>query len=300
MFHARRMVCLACLVALFAASASAETYRVEITEGIIYGASPDRTVQLQLDLAQPIGVDGPVPAVVYIHGGGWSGGNRGDLIGEMKRTAARGFVSMTISYRLAKQNANKFPAAVEDVKCAVRWLRAHAPELGVDPDRIAAVGYSAGAHLAMMLGTMDAGDGLNSPAWGGWSSKVNVVCSYVGPTDLLADYPPISQAIVANFIGGTKAERRDAYAAASPITYVDSSDAPMLLFQGTKDELVPWDQAVAMAEALTKVGVPGRVELCLGQNHGLQGPGVNHADELDRTRAALDAFLDYHFEQLKK
>ena len=288
----------ACSLLVFAAFAAAQPYEYKLTEGVIYGASPDRAVALELDLAQPVGVEGPVPAVVFIHGGGWQGGRRSDLLGEVRRTAARGYVALTITYRLAPQH--RFPACVQDVKCAVRWLRANSKELGVDPNRIAAVGFSAGAHLAMMLGVMDRGDGLNSPAWGGWDSKVNVVCSYVGPTDLQAEYPPISQAIVANFLGGSKDELPDAYSAASPVRYVDASDAPMLLFQGTTDELVPWRQAVAMAEALTAAGVPGRVELGLGQNHGLQGPGVNHAQEIKRTQAAMDAFIDYHFEQLAR
>lgn len=291
-----RLTALAIAAAFCPRPTVAQPYEVRLTEGLIYGSSPDRQVQLRLDLAQPVGVETPTPAVAYIHGGGWSGGRREDLRGEIERTAARGFVAVSVTYRLAPDH--RFPAAVEDVKCAIRWLRANAPELGVDADRIAAIGYSAGAHLSMMLGTMDAGDGLHGGGgWDGWSDKVQVVVSYVGPTDLLADYPPVSQQIVANFIGGPKGENREAYGRASPISYVDSSDAPTLMFQGTKDELVPWDQAVAMAEALTAVGVPGRVELCLGQNHGLLGPGVDHAAEIERTRQSLDAFLDYHFAQ---
>src|SRR6476620_10344115 len=119
----------------------------------------------------------------------------------------------------------------------------------------------------MMLGVMDKADGLEGE--GGWadqSSKVQAVVAYFGPVDLLGEYPPTSQNIVKNFIGGTKEEKTAEYKRASPITYVNAGDAPMLLFQGTEDVLVPYDQAYVMAKALTSAKVPGRVELMLGAN----------------------------------
>ena len=259
---------------------------IESQENVEYGKAGD--VSLKLDLYRPKQQepDARRPALVFIHGGGWQGGRKEDFGGLAADAARRGYVAVTIDYRLAPQH--HFPAAVEDCKCAVRWLRAHADSLGVDPERIGAIGGSAGGHLVMMLGTMNKKeDGLEGN--GGWPeqpSNVQVVVSYVGPTDLLADYPPISQRIVERFIGGDRDSMRDAYRRASPVTYVDASDPPMLLFQGTKDPLVPFEQAYLMACALTKAGVPGRVELILGAGHGFAPP------EMKRTIDATFAFLD--------
>jgi acetyl esterase/lipase len=237
-----------------------------------------------LHLALPKDAPSARPVLVFIHGGGWAGGNKNDLKDPIREAAQKGYVAVSVGYRLAPQNL--FPAQVEDVKCAVRWLRAHAEELKLDSKRIGAIGFSAGAHLAMLLGVMDKEDGLEGE--GGWpdqSSKVQSVVAYFGPTDLLGEYPPVSQEIVRKFIGGTKAEKTAEYKRASPITYVNAGDAPMLLFQGTSDVLVPYDQAFVMARALTEAKVPGRVELLLGANHGWGG------QDLDHTRTETYAFF---------
>lgn len=257
---------------------------VELREDVPYGTGGGEP--LTLHLALPRIVDGPVPALVFIHGGAWRAGSKDSFKSAIQEAAERGYVAATVGYRFAPKHP--FPAQVEDCKCAVRWLRAHADELGIDPERIGALGSSAGAHLAMMLGTMDSEDGLEGE--GGWqdqSSKVQAVVAYFGPTNLLGEYPQTSRPLVEGFIGATQTEDEDAYRRASPITYVDARDAPMLLFQGTKDVLVPYDQAYQMAVALTDAGVPGRVELLLGANHGWRDK------ELDRTATASFDFFDH-------
>jgi acetyl esterase/lipase len=260
----------------------AQEPEIEFRENIEYGTGGDQ--KLTLHLALPKTAAGPRAGLVFIHGGGWAGGKKDDLKEAIREAAKKGYVALSVGYRLAPQNL--FPAQVEDVKCAVRWLRAHADELQLDPKRIGAIGFSAGAHLSMLLGVMDKNDGLEGT--GGWqdqSSKVQVVVAYFGPTDLLGEYPPVSQEIVRKFIGGTKAEKAAEYRRASPITYVSTGDAPMLLFQGTNDVLVPYDQAYLMARALTEAKVPGRVELLLGANHGWGG------QDLDHTRNETYAFF---------
>jgi len=258
---------------------------VEFRANLEYGSGGGK--KLSLHLARPAQGTGPWPGLVFIHGGGWAGGNKDQLQDVIRDAARRGFVAVSVGYRLAPESP--FPAQVEDVKCAVRWLRAHARDLKVDPDRLGAIGFSAGAHLAMMLGVMDAGDGLEGD--GGWadqSSKVQAVVSYFGPTDLLGEYPEVSQNIVKNFIGGTKQEKTELYRRASPISYVSTRDAPMLLFQGTDDNLVPYEQAFFMAKALSAVNVPGRVELLLGAKHGWGGR------DLERTqRETYEFFTRY-------
>jgi len=215
--------------------------------------------------------------------------HRNDFNPLVKKIARRGYVAVTVSYRLAPKYP--FPAQIEDVKCAVRYLRAHAKKYNIDPKRIGAVGMSAGAHLAMMIGAMDKPDGLEGN--GGWadrSSKVQAVVSFVGPTDLTrTDFPDRVKGILQGFIGGSLEEKPDSYAAASPITYLDKSDAPMLLFHGTKDPLIPNTQAFVMAEALTKAEIPGRVELLLGKGHGWGEPHMSQT--LEKTYLFFDQQL---------
>jgi len=239
-----------------------------LRENVVYGEAGGE--KLTLHLALPAG-PGPFPGVLFIHGGGWSGGKKDDHKNEALEAARRGFVGVTVGYRLAPKS--KFPAQVEDVKCAVRWMRAHAGELKLNPKKLGAVGFSAGAHLAMMLGTMEKADGLDeSGGWADQSSKVQAVVEFAGPTDLLAEIPEISKGILKNFLGGPPEEMQEAYRRASPVTYVSPGDAPMLLYQGTEDPLVPWQQAQLMAQALAKVKVPGRMELLLGAGHGWGNP----------------------------
>jgi acetyl esterase/lipase len=257
---------------------------VVFEKDIVYGKAGE--VELLLNLARPAQNNGPVPLVVVIHGGGWAAGNRSQHDDLTWKIAQRGCVSATISYRFAPQYM--FPAQVEDAKCAVRFLRAHAVKYQIDPSRIGAMGFSAGAHLAMMLGTMDNADGLEGV--GGWpdqSSKVQAVVSFVGPTDLAAeDFGEVSRGILKNFVGGTREEKLELCRRASPIAYVNPGDAAMLLFQGTRDPLIPNTQAFKMAEALTTAGVKGRVELLLGAGHGWGSA------EMERTLNETFRFFD--------
>lgn len=266
---------------------------VEFSRDVVYGKGGGE--DLKLDLARPkTRPTHPAPCVVVIHGGGWSAGKRQDLDNVTWELARRGYVATTIEYRLAP--AHRFPAQVEDAKCAVRFLRAHAKDYGIDADRIGTVGFSAGAHLAMMLGVTKKEDGLEGE--GGWadqSSRVQAVVSFFGPVDLLAaDLPPVSIEILRNFLGGTAAAKHDDYRRASPLTYVRSDAAPMLLLQGTSDPLVPWTQATAMTAAMTKAGAEGRVELLVGQGHGWGD------DELRRTAEEAFQFFDAKLEKSEK
>jgi acetyl esterase/lipase len=263
---------------------------VSFQRDVVYGKGGD--VDLKLNLARPKNPGSKkLPCVLVIHGGGWMGGDRTNHDDLTWKFAQQGYVSATIGYRLAP--AHRFPAQVNDVKCAVRYLRAHADEYGIDPDHFGAIGFSAGGHLSMMLGLTDKKDGLEGD--GGSpdpSSKVQAVVSFFGPTDLLAeDIPQQVLGILKEFIGGTKTEKPEEYKKASPITYVTPDDAPMLLFQGTKDPLVPHTQTYPMLEAMTKNGVQGRIELLIGAGHGWGDP------ELRRTALNSFAFFNDHLKQ---
>ncbi len=257
-------------------------YRADVTYATVGGET------LQMDIAMPVGVEGPVPGVLVIHGGGWMAGKRQDMTPLAKQLAQRGYVAATISYRLAPKH--RYPAQIEDAKAAARYLRAHAKELKILPDRLGAVGGSAGAHLAMMLGVMDAEDGIEGNGeYMEHPSKVQAVVSFVGPTYLPRDsYNPAQTMILRAWLGDDPLKKQDVLKEASPLTYVNAGDAPLLCFFGSADPLVSYDQAFGISDALAKAGVPGRVELLLGAGHSWPEP------EMSRTIAATIEFFDTH------
>jgi len=244
---------------------------------IEYGRGGDQ--RLYLDLSRPQQLTEPAPCIVVIHGGAWRAGNRRAHTDLLFKLSQAGYVAATVQYRFCPDNP--FPAQIEDVKCAVRFLRAHADRHGIDATRLGGIGFSAGAHLAMMLGVMGPTDGLEgNGGWAEFDSQIQAVVAFFGPTDLSAnDLPVASQQLVKDFLGGSLEERPEAYKAASPIAYVSKGDAPLLMFQGTRDPLVPHTQAYRMIEAMTKAEVPGRVELLIGQAHGWGGAELNHTLE---------------------
>jgi acetyl esterase/lipase len=244
--------------------------------------------ELRLDIDQPSARRGPLPAVLVIHGGAWKEGGKEENRKLLVELARRGYVAVSPQYRLCPADA--FPAQVHDVKAAVRWVRANAASLGVDPERIGAMGFSAGGHLALMLGVTGPQDGLEGdPGPSAPSSAVRAVVSYFAPVDLAdPSFSEFGRSLVSNCLGKEGPRRKDLAKRTSPLTFVSAGDAPVLAFQGTKDPLVPYRQALRLAEALTVAGVPGRVELLVGAGHGWQG------EEHDRTMKETFEFFDRH------
>ncbi|SRR5579883_1496548 len=261
--------------------------KITLDYDIVY-AKPGGT-ELKLDLARPAEGDGPFPAIVAIHGGAWRQGRKDDMRPALGEFARRGYVAISPQYRFCPKET--FPAQVHDVKAAVRWLKEHAKEYKVDPDHIGAVGFSAGGHLAMMLGLTGPDDGLEGDAdKDAPSTKIHAVVNYFGPTDLAAsDIPEVSQPLIKDFLGGTPKDKPEAAAKASPLTFVSKGDAPVLTFQGTKDPLVPHTQATKLTDAMTAAGVPGRVELLIGAGHGWGGDDMKHT--LVETYSFFDKYL---------
>ena len=212
---------------------------------------------LRLDVLRPRAhPPGPVPAVLHLHGGGWTLFSKWPVANVF--LARAGFVTLSADYRLAP--GATFPAQLHDVKTAVRWIRAHAGELGVDPSRIGVWGVSAGGHLAGLLGTTP-----HLPEWegleGGWpeqSSEVQAVGNVCGVMDFLDPAMPFGPEPFALF-GAPLAERPDLAVAASPTTYASAHLAPFFHLHGTRDVHVPISQAHRMHAALTERG--GRSEL---------------------------------------
>ncbi len=263
-------------------------YQPDVTYAVVDGEP------LQLDLATPKGLDHPVPAIVVIHGGGWMAGKRQDMASIAKLLAEHGYVAATISYRFAPKH--QFPAQIEDAKAAVRYLRANAKDLHIDPNRIGATGISAGGHLSLMLGLLDSADGMEGDGGNAdQSSKVQAVVNFVGPVNLVRDsYTPVQTSILTAWVGADPKEKQEELKKGSPLTYVSKGDAPTLCFYGTKDPLVSTDQAYEITEALTNAGVEGRVELLLGAGHTWSGPLMHQT--LDETIE----FFDKHLKNKKK
>lgn len=289
----RRLIAVACIAASAWWTCSWADAGVIEEENLTYGKGGDR--DLRLDLARPEG-DGPFPALVFIHGGGWRGGHRAGYRREIVEAAKRGYVAVTVSYRLTGPDdrgkaKHPFPAQVHDVKCAVRWLRANAARYHVDPDRIGATGGSAGGHLSLMLGLTDAAAKLEgSGGHADQSSRVQAVVNYFGPTDMIGLHrtSPGAKPIVASFLGGPPEEIRDRYLAASPMTYASKDDPPVLSLHGADDRLVPPDQARLLDKKMKAAGASHTLILLDGQGHGFRGEASAKA------RTAMYEFFDKH------
>ncbi len=222
-------------------------------------------VPLRLDLYYP-DTAGPWPGAVFVHGGGWVGGSKQDPSGASEIAALRdaGFLVASVNYRLAP--AHPFPAMIEDVACAIRFLRAHAGELHLDRQRIGAWGTSAGGHLVSLLGTSDPSAGFVVGEYPEQSSRVQAVASLYGPTDFTVPFAGGYDGRNAVFGGFDRA-------LASPITYVTSDDPPFLFVHGKLDTLVPPSQSQALAEELSAAGVPAQLLLVRNAGHGLSPEG---------------------------
>lgn len=287
MMTLRRLGAIALLALMTSAQAQAADPKTKLIEDQVYTKVGDR--ELKLDIIMPAEGDGPFPALLVIHGGGWAAGNKKDVRFAMEEAARRGYVAISPQYRFCPQDI--FPAQVHDVKSAVRWTKSHAKEFKINPDKLGATGFSAGGHLSLMLGATGPDDGLEGDAPAGSpSTQIQAVVNYFGPTDFGAtDLPEVTKPILAKFFGGSAEDKTDLAKKASPITYVSKGDAPTLTFQGTKDPLVPYTQATKLADAMTAASVPGRVELMVGAGHGWGGPDLKRT--LDETFAFFDRYL---------
>ncbi|MEO7092182.1 MAG: alpha/beta hydrolase [Polyangiales bacterium] len=223
---------------------------------VVYSTPHGR--QLGLDVAWPK-TPGKHPLVVLIHGGAWIGGDREYHRNDILRLAGQGYVAATIDYRLAGNPKNAFPAALEDVRCAVRFLRKHADDYAIDPARVGALGDSAGGHLAAMLAVAGdlAGDGTCSIV--DQPDDVQAAVVDYAPLDLrtFRRYPESIQLATKYLLGGKEpANHPDLTALASPATHVDEKDPPMLLLHGTNDRVVPFEESRDFARVLEKAHVP--------------------------------------------
>ena len=255
--------------------------------GIEY-SNPDGQ-HLQLNLARPKNESGDLPAVLCIHGGGFRAGNRDGNNALCLKLAARGFVAVTASYRLAPKY--QFPAAVYDVKAAVRWLRANAAKYQINPTRIGVTGDSAGGHLAQFLGVTAEVKGFEGQ--GGYadqSSSVACVVNRYGPSDFTKSYAKSVDAaeVLPLFLGGDLQTALPRHIQSSALNWVTPHAAPTLLLHGTEDKYVAYEQAVWMRDRLQACGVEVELLTLQGAGHGFKGADAEKADQ------ALMAFFEKH------
>lgn len=251
------------------------------------------TKELRLDLARPVG-EGPSPAIICLHGGGWVEGNRKQMKGTIEAMAMRGYVAISPDYRLAPQA--HFPAQIEDCKAAVRWVRANAEKYHINPQKIGVFGFSAGAHLACLLGVTGKDDGLEGKGGNAdQSSAVQAVVSFFGPTDFTQPVwsDKVIQRHLKPFLGGSAEDKADVYRRASPLTYAGKNAPPFLFVHGTADDIVPIQQSEAMVKKLRQAGVSARLIEVVGEGHGW---GWSHEHRL----TSLADMMDFFDENLKK
>jgi acetyl esterase/lipase len=262
---------------------------VVIENGIEY-ANPDGQ-HLQLNLARPGKGEGPFPAILCIHGGGFRAGRRESYDALIKRLAERGYVAATATYRLAPKY--QFPAAVHDVKAAVRWLRANAAKYRIDPNRIGVTGGSAGGTLAQMLANTAGVAELEGDQNPGPSSRVQCVVNYYGANDFTHSYGKSVDAheVLPLFLGGNLQEQRKRHIQASPLFWVTPEAAPTLVVHGTKDNYVAYEQGVWLVERLLAAGVDAELLTIQDAGHGFKG------DDATRAEQALVAFFDRYLKK---
>jgi acetyl esterase/lipase len=237
---------------------------VEASMDVEYGKGGE--TRLLLDLFKPKEIKQPVPGLIFVHGGSWSHGTRKVYDFYCEHFAKNGYVAATIEYRLSGEAP--FPAAIQDVKCAIRWMRANAAKLGVDPNKIGLAGGSAGGHLVLLAAYSNTDDPEleGTGGNGGVSSRVQAVVDLYGPIQLRGR----KTGSVVKFMGGKSTEEAPAlYAKASPITHLTKDAPPTLILHGTVDELVNISQSDQLAAKLTELGVPYLFDRQEGWHHAM-------------------------------
>lgn len=282
------------LILLLTAVADAADVKLDVPDDVIFEKGIEYTnageEHLALDLARPKTPQGLSAAILCIHGGGFRAGKREHHDQLCIRLAQGGYVAATVTYRLAPKH--QFPAAVHDVKAAVRWLRANAAKYGIDPERIGATGDSAGGHLALMLGltgdvkSLDGKEGGNLEQ----SSRVSCVVDIYGPSDFTKSYGKSIDAaeVLPVFLGGDLQSARHQHILASPLYWVTPTAAPTLAIHGTQDKYVAFEQAQWLVDRLRAADVEAELLSMEGAGHGFNG------EDAKRAQDAMLAFFDKH------
>lgn len=245
-----------------------------VTKDRVYGEAGG--VHLLLDVYQPKAgaFKGKRPGVLLVHGGGWMGGDKKFYEPLARALTEKGYDAFSVNYRLAPKF--HYPAQLDDVQRATRWVKVHANEYSLDPERLGALGDSAGAHLISFLASRDTRDNSDT-ALANVTSRVACVVDFYGPEDFTlapteANVNSIGLQLLAAFFGKKPQEAPDLYKDGSPITFVNEKSAPFLIVHGTADALVPPEQSQRLFDALQSAKVEARLVLLYKQVHGFLRP----------------------------
>ena len=265
------------------ASHLSNTYRV--IPNVTYHKANNRENKVDLYLTR--GVDGPVPVLMYIHGGGWRGGSKESSVLRLLPWLEKGWAVVNVQYRLAE--VSLAPAAVEDCLCALRWVIRNAEEYDIDPDRIVVTGNSAGGHLALTTGMVPASAGLDRECPGNEDLSVAAIINWYGITDVgdLLHGPNMKTYAVTWM--GSMPNRFEIAERVSPLTYVRDGLPPILTIHGDADPTVPYQHGIRLQEELTKAGVSNELHTVRGGGHG----GFNR-EETVAIFDTIDRFLTKH------
>ncbi len=266
---------------------------IEVRKDIAYAGTDNARQKLDLYLPKKRASDKPLPVIVFIHGGGWKQGDKASGAAQVTRFVQGGeYAGVSVGYRLT--NEAQWPAQIHDCKAAIRWVRGNAKELGLDADKIGVWGTSAGGHLVSMLGTSGDVKELEGTlgSFTANSSRVSCVVNFFGPENFVTmvaqtstmdrttkDYPE------ALLIGGRVQDVPEKAKAASPVTYVSADDPPILTAHGTKDPLVPYDQALELDAAMKKAGAKHLLIEMTDGGHGFRNVMLD---------ARVKRFFDIH------
>ncbi len=260
---------------------------VSLQENVVYGNADG--VPLLMDIVRPKLLSGDLPVVLCIHGGGWSSGSKKDMHQLAYGITSLGFEAVSIDYRLSQQS--KFPSQIDDVKTALNYLRTHAKEMKIDAKRIAALGASAGGHLALLLAESSASE-AKPPLAEGQKRALQAVASIAGPTDFTSNLPEFSKQIITVLMGKPFEQNVKAYKDASPIFGLKADCAPLFLIHGDKDQLVPYAQATSMIAACDKAGVSAELFTLHNADHG----GGGDPGEAQESMRSLAQFFQKHLQ----
>jgi len=231
---------------------------------IVYGTA--NSTPLKLDVWYQHDVKTPQPTLVYIHGGGWIFGTKETSVLQFLPFLEKGWRVVNVEYRMASNSLA--PAAVEDTRCALRWVFRNAQMWNFDTSKIVLTGHSAGGHLSLITGMLPDGTGLDNNCYGDEKLNVAAIINWYGITDVndliqgpnLKNYAPMWM--------GSQTNAAEIAKRVSPLTYVRPGLPPILTFHGDKDDVVPYSQAVRLHDALTKANVKNKLVTIPGGGHG--------------------------------
>jgi acetyl esterase/lipase len=260
--------------------------RYIVNPDVVYGVVSN--YPLKLDLWRNQSAKGAVPTLIYIHGGGWVFGDRTGAFPQLLPYFERGWNIVNVEYRMA--SVSPAPGAVEDCRCALRWVTRNAKQFNLDIDRIVVTGHSAGGHLALMTGMLTPEAGLDVDCPGDEVLKVAAIVNWYGVSDVNDLLEGANKRTYAEAWLGTQSGRSEVAKRSSPLTYVRQSLPPIISVHGDADPVVPYAHSVRLHEALEKAGVANELVTIKGGAHGwFDADQTLHA--YDRIWAFLDAHL---------